>query len=477
MVRTKQRKTRNCNPSISYPCGNSCITQKYNCRKKLKGQAGTYADWLEIQALKLPKKRTSTARLSRSTKPSRSRGDTISPLTLQERSQPDKLIEVGKAFVAKYDLDNLQGKIKAYELKGEKHHDADQKRIAKIQVKIDKLQNEALKLGRLAFDAGQEGDADRMDELFKQQDLINQKLQLPEYDTSRRFFDKAEEANYKLFNLPKDRNIERLYRNNPDKIAAEKKRIAQQRKELEAQREKAIADRPGNKEFSLILQDVKQNSPLSLAQAKKVFAEQATFVEQESTKKYKKLITQDLSEAIQLMGDPPGELRIFRDKDRAYAENYFSTGWISSNDSVKPPVENNGVGINVGDEYEMNFRAKSVMLHEYGHSLEYRHQEIAIANQQWIKNRSTSDKPEQLNKLTGKTTYTDDEIAYPDKFVDPYVGKTYEGSIRQYEATEVFTVGVQHFTDAQNMKKFFEKDPEHFYLTLGSIIEIQNKNR
>ena len=115
------------------------------------------------------------------------------------------------------------------------------------------------------------------------------------------------------------------------------------------------------------------------------------------------------------------------------------------------------------------------MYHEFAHSLEYQHQEIAIASQQWVKNRATGE-ARSLKSLFPNSNYTPDERAYPDDFIDPYVGKTYEDG-RSYLATEVLTMGVQHFTNPQNMRKLYNGDREHFYLTLGSIIEIQNKNR
>ena len=45
MPPTKKQKSKSCNRG--YPCGGSCISRGYNCRKKLKGQASNYADWLK----------------------------------------------------------------------------------------------------------------------------------------------------------------------------------------------------------------------------------------------------------------------------------------------------------------------------------------------------------------------------------------------------------------------------------------------
>lgn len=51
MTKTKKRKSKSCNRG--YPCGGSCISRGYNCRKRLKGQAGDYANWLKLQGDKM----------------------------------------------------------------------------------------------------------------------------------------------------------------------------------------------------------------------------------------------------------------------------------------------------------------------------------------------------------------------------------------------------------------------------------------
>lgn len=40
-------KQKSCNRG--YPCGGSCISRGFNCRKKLAGQGKNYADWLKTQ--------------------------------------------------------------------------------------------------------------------------------------------------------------------------------------------------------------------------------------------------------------------------------------------------------------------------------------------------------------------------------------------------------------------------------------------
>ena len=46
----KKGKKKTCDKG--YPCGSSCISKKWKCKKPLEGQAGTFADWLKIQGEK-----------------------------------------------------------------------------------------------------------------------------------------------------------------------------------------------------------------------------------------------------------------------------------------------------------------------------------------------------------------------------------------------------------------------------------------
>lgn len=488
-VSKRIRKIRKC--SKGYNCGNSCINKSLNCKKKFNDQASNYAGWLKkqgdrlgkVKSQKYPHSRAShkgiTSKVPKDLSAWSKKGD-LKPLTDNSRSQPEKLIEVGKAFATKYDLDNLEAKIQAYEIAAAKHYDADQERIAAIQIKVDRLQKEAFALSDEAFKAGEKGDFEKSDELFKQQQTINDRLQLPEYDTSRRFFDKYEEARSKLFNLPKDRTIERLYRNDPDRIAAEKKKVADDRKFWEAQREKAISAQPGNKEITLMIQDISKLSPLSKKEALAIFKEQAAFELPENLKPYQKRIASDFVDVIQFTGDAPKKIVITRSDDRAHARNILGFKDVDSDSPDYLESVNKSVLINIGKQYDSEISrdnsARSVMFHEYAHGIEFRHQEIAIANRKWIEKRSTSNSPQQLNTIAGGETYEDYEFAYPDKFTNPYIGKSYPKNSGNL-ATEVLSVGIQQLLDPRKTRELLRSDPEHFYLTLGSIIEVQNKNR
>ena len=70
--------------------------------------------------------------------------------------------------------------------------------------------------------------------------------------------------------------------------------------------------------------------------------------------------------------------------------------------------------------------------------------------------------PKYLKDLTGFNY--GNETAYPDHFVDPYVGKVYGDN-----STEVMSMGMQYFKDAESMLRLYRKDKEHFYLIVGAI--------
>lgn len=106
---------------------------------------------------------------------------------------------------------------------------------------------------------------------------------------------------------------------------------------------------------------------------------------------------------------------------------------------------------------------KKTLFHEMAHFIEFGDQELARTAKEWVKSRAT-DEPKQLSKM-GNPSYDPDEIAYPDKFLDPYVGKVYENA-----STEVISMGLEHLAEPWRTRKLFALDPEHFYLTIGTIL-------
>ena len=68
--------------------------------------------------------------------------------------------------------------------------------------------------------------------------------------------------------------------------------------------------------------------------------------------------------------------------------------------------------------------------------------------------------PVSLKRLTG-ANYRADEMAYPDTFINPYVGKDYGG-----RASEVFSMALQHLESYDSLLPLIA-DPEHFSLLMG----------
>jgi len=126
--------------------------------------------------------------------------------------------------------------------------------------------------------------------------------------------------------------------------------------------------------------------------------------------------------------------------------------------------------VNIGSPFDRN-DCKRVIFHEFGHAIEYeRRGEYGDFCLDFIKKRATG-RPEKLSKLTGFSDYDDDEVAYPDKFIDEYVGKVYPT-----KATEVLSTGLEHFVSAAKMVELYKADKEHFYLTIGAIRPKRTKS-
>ena len=117
--------------------------------------------------------------------------------------------------------------------------------------------------------------------------------------------------------------------------------------------------------------------------------------------------------------------------------------------------------VNIGDG------SRATLYHEFGHHAEYVSPQLLDSAIAWRNGKATSKTPQKLSKLTG-LNYDDDEVAMPDKFVNPYVGKVYDGYFGE-KATEVVSMGLERFHSPQAMKEFREKDPDHFHFILGVL--------
>ncbi len=110
---------------------------------------------------------------------------------------------------------------------------------------------------------------------------------------------------------------------------------------------------------------------------------------------------------------------------------------------------------------------KETVYHEAGHHVEYSDKSIKEGSRDWLESRATSYTPKSLNEITGHKSYGDHEVALPDNFINPYVGKIYGD---RGASTEVVSMGLEHFTSGLKMRELLEKDPEHFYYTVGVLL-------
>lgn len=112
-----------------------------------------------------------------------------------------------------------------------------------------------------------------------------------------------------------------------------------------------------------------------------------------------------------------------------------------------------------------------VLFHEIGHHLEDTSGgEMWEMSRKFILSRCPPDSMAQLKDIT-KAGYGNDEIAYRDKGVDPYVWKVYEGS----KSSEVFSMAIERMSNPTKLMRFFEADPDHFYLMMAAIPTLRER--
>lgn len=161
----------------------------------------------------------------------------------------------------------------------------------------------------------------------------------------------------------------------------------------------------------------------------------------------------------------PGTLReIMRDfsedGDRAWANRW--TGKLN-------------IGKYVHGAHDMDAQpSNETMWHELGHFVHYTDPPTEMAARDWVQHRAMQkagadriqDVPMvRLMDRYPSANYDPTEVAYDGDFIDLYVGK-WESTTR---SSEVLSMGLQHFRDSESMRLLWEKDPEHFKLTLGTL--------
>jgi len=110
-------------------------------------------------------------------------------------------------------------------------------------------------------------------------------------------------------------------------------------------------------------------------------------------------------------------------------------------------------------------KAKQTIFHEVGHSLEKITNKNLDMSVGWRSSRVTSNIPTKA-KTKVKRAWTLKEKVLPDEFIDPYVGRPYY-QFGIDRATEVVSMGVEHFATPELMFRLYTIDPDHFHMILS----------
>ena len=105
---------------------------------------------------------------------------------------------------------------------------------------------------------------------------------------------------------------------------------------------------------------------------------------------------------------------------------------------------------------------RSTQFHEMAHFAEFRDPQVAIDAKKWIRSRATGEL-DYLNRITN-LPFDNNELAYPDNFIHPYVGKSYLTN-----STEALSMGLEVFSNPKTLVDLYRSDSEHFNLIMGYI--------
>lgn len=147
-----------------------------------------------------------------------------------------------------------------------------------------------------------------------------------------------------------------------------------------------------------------------------------------------------------------GQVKRFGVSERAFAD--LEAGLVAVPDESSPRTES---------------RRKETLWHEFAHFAEDAAQRRL--DMAWLISRATRPGLEPLADLTGEP-YDADEIAVPDSFLHPYIGRYYGGRDAfkkrpewwDTTPTEVLSVGLEHFSSPEKMLEFYLADKEHYRL-------------
>jgi hypothetical protein len=134
--------------------------------------------------------------------------------------------------------------------------------------------------------------------------------------------------------------------------------------------------------------------------------------------------------------------RAYYDKDGGYNEAR-RRNWINAG---KPP--NN-----------------AVITHELGHCLEAQNKQAAERAAAFLKARTKGEIAQMMSVLKPGLAYADHEVAKPDKFIDPYMGKIYASA-----STEITSMTAEML--ARDPSRLKRDDPDSFWWILGQLADV-----
>ena len=111
--------------------------------------------------------------------------------------------------------------------------------------------------------------------------------------------------------------------------------------------------------------------------------------------------------------------------------------------------------------------SRRVLWHELTHGLEKQDPQLLEAAAEWRGIRATGPNTKTLRAITGVSNYRSSERALEDDWVNPYVGKVYRDGKGKDWATEVLTMGAEHFSTPGGMFRLYARDPDLFHLIVS----------
>lgn len=437
-----------CDPSKSYPCGKACKGLNKDCKNPIEGQAKTYAEWLDINN----KAKEISSVVSKAPEPvTVIEPEPIPALVIEPEPEPEIQIRLddfesvkllGEMLADKY-LRQLQQKPDSYYLE---EGDRASKELEKVNMELDEV-NEKL------FSANMSGiyEGEDYEKLLKQQETL---------------IDKNDDLNIKI-----NAANEKLPYDDYKKIIESQRRLDSAKRNLANLAEnrfmyKHLIGTAREKKQEELIKDVLEAEKNYYTNKEKLDRKPAF------EKMYQDLVTAggksetDADTWLESLGKRTPKVK---KSDKALKDVYRLTGGnVQTLKSVgyetpRAFASKDRGFINVGKSEEDN-----IIFHEVGHHLEYSYPEIQKSANEFLQKRSTG-QVQTLRKITKSKSFRTDEIAIIDKFIDPYVGKIYKGG-----ATEVVSMGLERFCTPAAMKKFKDRDPEHFHYILGVLAHVNN---